>query len=195
MVFTGRLEASVSDILQLLSLSKKTGKLTLSALEGNGEILFKAGKIIHAVVNGVPNTLGHILVSRNLLRQEDLMIALELQNLSRQWKRLGAILVEKGFISRAVLEEAIRHQINEVISEFLTWETGFFRFELLEIAPQDDIMVDPKEVLFEGGIAPEHILLEGLRRLDEQRQAEQLTPRSGGATRRYNFLPGSETPT
>lgn len=192
--FTGRLEASVPDILQLLSRSQKTGKLTLSGLRGHGEVLFKAGKIIHAAVNGAPNTLGHILVSRNLLSQEDLMIALELQNLSPQWKRLGAILIEQGFITHAVLGEAIRDQIKDAIFEFLTWETGYFRFEMLEIAPEDDVMVDPKDVLNDRGIAPEHILLEGLRWFDEQQKTEESPLRPAGVRRRYNFLPRPQVP-
>lgn len=188
MAFTGRLEAGVRDILQLLGLSKKTGKLTLSRLEGSGEILFKSGKIIHAAADATQNTLGQILLSRNFLSQDDLMVALDLQHNTPQRKRLGAILVEQGFITHAVLGEAIRHQIKDAIFEFLTWETGFFRFEMMEIDAGDEIMVDAKDFLGGTGMAPEHVHLEGLHRFDEQRETEESPPRPAGVRRRYNFL-------
>ncbi len=188
MAFTGRLEAGVGDILQLLGLSKKTGKLTLSRLESSGEILFKSGKIIHAAADATQNTLGQILLSRNVLSQDDLMVALDLQHNSPQRKRLGAILVEQGFITHAMLGEAIRHQIKDAIFEFLTWETGFFRFEMMEIDAGDEIMVDAKDFLGGTGMAPEHVHREGLRRFDEQRETEESPPRPAGVRHRYNFL-------
>lgn len=186
--FTGRLEVGVRDILQFLGLSKKTGKLTLSRLEGTGEILFKNGKIIHTAAVGTQNTLGQILVSRNFLSKDDLMVGLDLQHNTLERKRLGAILVEQGFITHAVLGEAIRHQIKDAIFEFLTWETGFFRFELMEIDAGDEIMVDAKDLLGETGMAPEHVRLERLRRFDEQRETEKSPPRTDGVRFRYNFL-------
>ena len=49
MAFIGRLDLTVPDILQILSLSKKTGKLRLSRLGNMGEIVFKNGKVVYAV--------------------------------------------------------------------------------------------------------------------------------------------------
>lgn len=188
MAFTGRLEAGVRDILRFLGLRKKTGKLTLSRREGSGEILFKSGKIIHAAADGTQNSLGQILLSRNFLSKDDLMVALDLQHNTPERKRLADILVEQGFISHAVLGEAIRLQIKDAIFEFLTWETGFFRFELVDIDAGDGIMIDAKEFLGETSTASEHAHLEGLRRFDEQPETEKSPPRPNGVRFRYNFL-------
>lgn len=174
MAFIGRLDLTVPDLLQILSLGKKTGKLRLSRLGNSGEVLFKDGKVIYAASDSTRNTLGNILVSQKHITEDSLMAALEMQHLSPKSKRLGAILVEKGIITPVVLQEAIRYQIEQVISEFLTWESGFFRFETAEVAIDDGITVDANEVLAKAGITPEHFLLEGTIRLDEQPEIEHL---------------------
>lgn len=172
MAFVGRLDLTVPDLLQILSLGKKTGKLRLSRLGNSGEILFKDGKIIYAASDSTRNTLGNILISQKQITETALMAALEMQHLSPKSKRLGAILLEKEIITPAVLQEAIRYQIEQVISEFLTWEGGFFRFETTEIVIDDGITVDANEFLEKAGIAPEHLLLEGTIRLDEKRKTK-----------------------
>ena len=181
MAFIGRLDLTVPDILQFLSLSKKTGKLRLSRLGNMGEIVFKDGKVVYAISDSTRNTLGNILINQKHLTEKALMAALEVQHLSPDNKRLGAILVEKGVITPAVLQEAIRHQIEQVISEFLTWESGFFRFDHAEIQTDDAIMIDANDFLAKAGISSEHLLLEGVRRLDERNHVEKPPqPRSEG---------------
>ncbi|MFQ5839747.1 MAG: DUF4388 domain-containing protein [Candidatus Methylomirabilales bacterium] len=172
MGLVGRLEdLALPDIFQILNLSKKTGKLTLTRREGSGMIIFKEGRIIYAASDSVRDTLGNILICQKHLTENSLMAALELQHRSPEGKRLGTILVEKGFITPELLEQAIRQQIEQVIFEFLTWKTGFFKFDIMDIATEDAIEVDAKDFLLDGGMDPEHLLLEGVRRLDEQEEA------------------------
>jgi hypothetical protein len=171
--FIGRLDLTVPDILQILSLSKKTGKLRLSRLGNMGEIVFKNGKVVYAVSDSTRNTLGNILINQKHLNEKALMAALEVQHLSPDNKRLGAILVEKGVITPAVLQEAIRHQIEQVLSEFLTWESGFFRFDHVEIQTDDAIMIDANDFLAKAGFSPEHLFLEGVHRLDEKKYVQK----------------------
>ncbi|MCI0484684.1 MAG: DUF4388 domain-containing protein, partial [candidate division NC10 bacterium] len=78
MGFAGRFELSVPDILQILSLGKKTGKLRLSRLGNAGEILFKNGKVIYATCDATRSTLGQLLISQKHLTEDALMDALEL---------------------------------------------------------------------------------------------------------------------
>ncbi|MGH7423494.1 MAG: DUF4388 domain-containing protein, partial [Candidatus Methylomirabilales bacterium] len=63
MGFVGRFEMTVPDILQILSLSRKTGKLTLSRLGNSAEILFKNGMVISAISDSTRHTLSNILIS------------------------------------------------------------------------------------------------------------------------------------
>ncbi|MFQ5848714.1 MAG: DUF4388 domain-containing protein [Candidatus Methylomirabilales bacterium] len=151
MAFTGRLDGlAIADILQILGLMKKTGKLTLTRLGSSGVILFRNGEVVFATSDSVRTLLGTTLVKERSLTETALRAALELQHVSPHWKRLGGILVEKGLISPAALSEAMQHQLEQVLLEFLTWETGYFRFESMEIASEDDVI--------QAGKDPQHFL-------------------------------------
>ena len=176
MGFVGRFEMTVPDILQILSLSKKTGKLTLSRLGNSAEILFKNGMVISAISDSTRHTLSNILISQKRLSESALMAALELQHLSSDNKRLGAILIEKGIVTREVLQEALRAQIEQVMSEFLGWETGFFRFDMTEVVSDDGITIDVGAFLGKAGMKPELLFLDGTHRLDDRREAEMPRP-------------------
>ena len=174
MGFAGRFELTVPDILQILSLSRKTGKLTLSRLENSAELLFKNGMVIFATCDSARHTLSNILISQKRLTESALMAALELQHLSSDNKRLGAILIERGIITREVLQEALRSQIEQVMSEFLSWENGFFRFDMTEIAADDGIAIDVSEFLTKSGIQPELLFHEGASPVDGRREVDTL---------------------
>jgi hypothetical protein len=150
LAFTGRLEGlTVFDILQYLGLLKKSGKLTLTRLGSSGVFLFRDGEVISAACDSVQNALGNILIKDEYLTEDALRIALELQHLSPQWKRLGTILVEQGFVAPGVLYQAIRNQTEQVLIELMTWDAGFFRFENMETTGEDSIV---------AGIDPEHLI-------------------------------------
>lgn len=51
--------------------------------------------------------LGEVLISKGLIKEEQLKKALELQN-SNPGKKLGEILVEAGFITQSVLDNALK---------------------------------------------------------------------------------------
>lgn len=181
MGFIGRLELAIPDILQFLSQSESTGKLTLTRRGDSGMILFKNGKIVYATAEAVRNNLGNILLSENHVDNDSLMFALDLQHTSPRWERLGAILVKREFVTRDALEQAIQHQITQVIREFLTWETGFFRFDSMEIDCEDGIVFDVKDFLVAGGMNANHLLLDGLIRFDEEHATKkcEYRPLSG----------------
>ncbi|MFQ5802645.1 MAG: DUF4388 domain-containing protein [Candidatus Methylomirabilales bacterium] len=150
MAFTGRLEGlTVFDIIQYLGLLKKSGKLTLTRLGSSGVFLFRSGEVVSAASDSVQNALGNILIKHEYLTEDALRIALELQHLSPQWKRLGTILVEQGFVTPGVLYEVIRNQIEQVLLELMNWDAGFFRFENMEITGEDSLV---------AGIDPEHLV-------------------------------------
>lgn len=168
MGLVGRLEElSLFDIFRLVALSKRTGKLTLSRREGNGIIVFRGGKIIYSASDSIRDTLGNILISKNLITESNLLAALEEQHRSPEARRLGAILVDMGHLTRETLETVLREQIQKVISEFLAWKTGFLRFEMMEIPETQDIEVDAKDLLLEGGLSSDAAMKEAQRRLEE----------------------------
>src|SRR5215212_636835 len=102
-------EASLPDVLQLLSMGKKTGCLSVSHRNNFGYIYFDRGKISYASIVNRRDRLGDILVKSGLVAQQQLDEAIAQQGRERN-KRLGEILVGHGLISREELHRQIRIQ-------------------------------------------------------------------------------------
>ena len=170
MSLVGRLEdLALPDIFQIISLSKKTGTLIVRSRKGTGMVVFKNGQVIQAANDGVRDSLGNILVSQGMLNEAALSQALAQQKKFPD-KPLGMILVEMGSVPAQTLETVIRKQIEEIIYDLLSWEEGFFNFELGETAPKDKIEIDTQEFLLKSGLNAEYLLMEGTRILDEKRK-------------------------
>lgn len=172
MSLVGRLEdLALPDIFQIISLSKKTGTLIVRSRKGTGMVVFKGGQVIQAANDGIRDSLGNILVSQGMLNEAALSQALAQQKKSPDTP-LGMILVEMGAVPAQTLETVIRKQIEEIIYDLLSWEEGFFNFELGETAPKDKIEIDTQEFLLKSGLNAEYLLMEGTRILDEKRKNE-----------------------
>ncbi len=179
MSLVGRLEdLALSDIFQIISLSKKTGTLVLKGAAGAAVVVFKDGQVIQAATDDLRDTLGNILISKGIIGETELENALEEQKKLKGAKRLGQILVEQGHIDQDVLEDTIREQIESLIYSLLGWDDGFFNFELGDITPSDKIEVSTHEFLLRAGINPEYLLMEGARVMDEKKRDGKSAPKA-----------------
>ena len=170
MSLVGRLEdLALPDIFQIISLSRKTGSLVVRSRKGTGIIVFKNGQVVQAGSDIIRDSLGNILVSQGMIDSTDLSAALAVQK-STPDKPLGMILVESGAVAVKTIEDVVRQQIEEIISDMLGWEEGFFNFELGEVAPKDQIEVNTQNFLLKSGLSAEYLLMEGTRLLDEKRK-------------------------
>jgi tetratricopeptide (TPR) repeat protein len=159
-------EASLPDVLQLLSMGKKTGCLSVTHRNNFGSIYFDKGRICYAAIVNRRDRLGDILLKSGALTPAQLEEAIEAQGHQRD-KRLGEILVGLGIISKEDLHKQIRLQIEEAVYFLFTWTQGTFNFEA-------DIR--PEEQDFLVMINPESLLLEGARRVDEWSLIEKKVP-------------------
>ncbi len=159
-------EASLPDVLQLLSMGQKTGCLSVADRNNFGYVYFEHGLITYASIVNRRDRLGDILVKGGLITSEQLQDAIERQERERD-KRLGELLVEMEAISRPDLERYMRVQIEEAVYYLFTWISGTFSFE-------SD--VQPAEQDFRVRITPESLLLEGARRVDEWSLIEKKIP-------------------
>ncbi len=171
MGLVGRLEdLALPEIFSLLSLSRKTGKLILRHRQEMAAVMFSNGQVVQAATSSLRESVGHLLLLKKAINENELKAALEIQKCSPRKKRLGAILVEKGFISQDLLETTIKGQIEEIIFEIINWKEGLFNFELGDTNIGDEIGVDTQEFLLRSGIKPEYLIMEGTRLFDEKRK-------------------------
>jgi tetratricopeptide (TPR) repeat protein len=159
-------EASLPDVLQLLSMGKKTGCLSVTHRNSFGYIYFNKGRICYASIVNRRDRLGDMLVKTGVITQVQLEATVALQDRRRD-KRLGELLVEQNALTLEQLHNAINVQIQEAVYFLFTWNQGTFNFEPDVHPDQHDHVVS---------INPESLLLEGARRVDEWGLVEKKIP-------------------
>jgi hypothetical protein len=164
MSLEGRLEdLGLADIFQIISLSKRSGVLTIVRKEGTGRLVFSMGQLVHASSDS-KSRLGYNLIKEGSITTEELEKALRFQKSQGQRVPLGTVLVKMGAISQEGLEKAIRDHLVEVVKDIMSWDRGSFHFEL-GTTIQDDI-------IFSGGLTTDFLLLEAARRQDEDQRTK-----------------------
>ncbi|HEV7571335.1 MAG TPA: DUF4388 domain-containing protein [Thermoanaerobaculia bacterium] len=150
---------SLADIFQLIGLQRKTGVLTLRANDDTVTVTFLDGKVVGAdsLSHRLENRLGHVLIRSELLTQDQLNRALEIQKETLQ--RLGFILVHYGIISVDALKQALQLQILQIIFRLFRWKDGEYHFSQETTIEYDRDYVVP--------VSAESILMEGARMIDE----------------------------
>ncbi len=151
-------DLGLPEILQILSLGKRTGVLTLIGKRGSGKLVLHQGRVVYASSDNT-NRLGYTLVQKGLVQAKDLDYALQMQNDHK--KPLGSILLVLGFITRDVLSREIKNHIIKAFQDFMSWKEGVFFFEQEEI--------DQESLVVKDGIKVEHLLIEQARHQDEER--------------------------
>src|ERR1043166_9416912 len=91
-------EASLPDVLQLLSMGKKTGCLSVTHRNSFGYIYYDKGRICYASVVNRRDRLGDLLVKNGTITQAQLDAAIAVQG-KRRVQRVGELLVEQGALS------------------------------------------------------------------------------------------------
>src|SRR5882672_9581465 len=150
---------SLADIFQLIGLQRKTGVLTLRAKDDTVTVTFLDGKVVGAdsLSHRLENRLGHVLIRSELLTQDQLNRALEIQKETLQ--RLGFILVHYGIISADSLKQALQLQILQIVFRLFRWKDGDYHFSQETTIEYDRDYVVP--------VSAESILMEGARMIDE----------------------------
>jgi hypothetical protein len=165
-------ELGIHDVFQLLDLSRKTGKLTVTSKlrQNSGNVYFERGAVVNAEIESNPHLLGQMLVQSGRTSEADLNRARDMQ-LAGDERKLGAILVDIGALSQRDLERQVRGQVEEVVFELVGWREGYFSFvegESTEL---------PNEARVR--IPTESLLMEGARRIDEWSRIESKIPHLG----------------
>ena len=163
-------DLGLGEILQIVSLSRKSGVLTLQSRNRQGVVVFRFGQVIRATANTIKYFLGEELLKRKIVDQECLIKALQVQQSGAYRERLGTILINRFNIPAGKIEEVVREQIERVVYSFFSWDEGRFEFELRdEVETIDDVRVDPLQFMLEQGLSPQFLAMEGSRIIDEKR--------------------------
>lgn len=162
MALEGSLEdLGIRDILQIVSLSKKSGTLRLKNHQGEGVVCFLNGEVIRASSTFFPETLGQLLRQRRLVTKEQVAAALKYQQQLGKHQPLGQILSEKFSLSSAVIEQVVATQIEKIVFSFFSWQQGEFCFELGEPEAFGSALLNPLDFMLEQGLSSQRLVVKG----------------------------------
>lgn len=168
MTITADLEdLTPADFMMMLAQNQKTGQLTIENGDERLNLAFRDGQIVYAASTGVRETVGAMLVRRELISEEHLETALELQSRQEGAALLGQILIEMEAVSAEDLTRVVFLQFQNVIRESLAWTEGVGIYKPMNFPDLGEVRVDPREVILETGFRTEQILLGGAAEHDE----------------------------
>jgi hypothetical protein len=152
-------ELALTDLLQLLHLSRKTGRLSVRDGAGQSPVTLDLheGALIGADRGVASSRLGRLLFLAGRASAAEVRAALEEQR-ARPGRRLGSILVEQGAVTRADVERQLRFQVEETVFDVVRLQSGHFRFE--EARPADPGPIPLR-------MPTDAVLMDAVRRMDE----------------------------
>jgi hypothetical protein len=164
-------ELALTDVFQLLDLSRKTGVLTVTSETGGRKavVRFDRGAIVTAQLAGSTGRIDRLLLRAGKVTEAQVNEAVRRQQ-ADPGRRIGTILVEMGAVSEADLKRQLRFQIEEIVFELIQWKDGYFRFE--EATPLTNGAVPIR-------VPTESLLMEAARRIDEWSTLEAKVPHMG----------------
>jgi hypothetical protein len=158
---------TLPEIFQLIAAGRKSGTLGIQRDESIVMVYFKNGEIIYGYGPRQTFHLGQLLKERGKLTAEQLEDAVHTQAMTENTKRLGEILVNKGYIDRADLQHVVEEQVENLLYSLLSWQTGSFKFYEEQFPTEEEITVR---------LSVENVILEGLRRFDEMNMIKEALP-------------------
>lgn len=163
MSLVGNLEdLPLTDILQIVSLSRKSGVLGLKRQSVDARVFFRNGLVVAARVSDFPLDLGTFLSRKSLLNAADLV---QVRERVRGGEQLMAVLVNDYGVSEKIVEGFAKAGIEKVVYRLFTWKDGAFHFDLTE---GNDLPGDePFMPIYPPGINPQFLAMEGARLKDE----------------------------
>jgi hypothetical protein len=159
---------SFADILQLISLQRKTGVLTLRTEENLVTVSFQDGCIVGASTlnQHTEDMIGLILLKRGEVSQAELDGALRRQEETLQ--RLGRILIDHHVVPVETVRVALHQQILQIVYRVFRWSDGEYHFSQETDIDYDRDLLQP--------MAADSIIMEGARMTDEWPFIDQRIP-------------------
>jgi hypothetical protein len=175
MSLLGRLEdLSLTDIIQIVYLSRRTGVLEIINDNGRHTVLFRQGLVVNAASPEHPDLVA-FLQAAELVKPQQASLVRQMEDSGIP---AGVALLEMNVLSKDDLGNAVRQRILNVVTPLLVSKEGEFNFILSESMSPADLEYEPDQLFREGGFPPNKLLGAGegekikpLRGLEESLKA------------------------
>ena len=157
---------SITQLLNLISMARKTGTLILERSPEQLFISFREGKLSYARDGTDSSGLAMVLYrSKKLNAAQVRAITQKAQGITD--KELGLLLINSNYLSQQEILTSLQSYYLNMFNRLFTWSEGLFRFENELLPPVDKITVR---------IGLENLILEGTRRMREWEQLQDEIP-------------------
>ncbi|MDX2078791.1 MAG: DUF4388 domain-containing protein [bacterium] len=174
---------SATQVFNLINLSGRTG--TLSIFEGvptgeedgmgkekeapgaeKAKIVFKTGKLVHALLSGQANDLIAVLNKAGKLTDQQATIMRERAKGTGD-KALAMRLIGANYVSQGDIVNSIQQFVLDVVYNLMSWHNGPFRFDD-NVLPNEDRIYVPIDL--------ENVIIEGARRMKKDEELLTAIP-------------------
>ncbi|MEW6212864.1 MAG: DUF4388 domain-containing protein [Acidobacteriota bacterium] len=173
MELTGNLsDFALTDILQILALSRKTGVLSLEGADFQGKIFIEDGRVTFASLQP-GETLADRLVREQKITTSVMKSLNEVAGEEGVWG-LESLIIESGVMTKEELESAAKRHIRSVVASLIGIGKGRFWIDL----NQDALLLPPSEIKLGYGLDIAEVLLEAAKEADESNRRRPYEPPS-----------------
>lgn len=157
---------SISQLLNLINLARKTGTLVVEGPNEKVWISFREGKLAFAQNGSEDSSLSAVLYrAKKLNAAQHRAIRARAGRMSD--KELGLLLINANYVSQQDIFTSLQNYFVGVVNHLFTWVEGLFRFE-------NDLLPPDEKITVRVGL--ENIIIEGARRLREWEQLQDEIP-------------------
>ena len=161
MSLVGSLEdLGLGDILQIVSLSRKSGLLVLRSDAGEGRIVLQDGQVRAAFVKGEAEDLQALLVGGGFVAAAAFEAARE--RARESGLTLDETLASDAGIAAERVDSLRREHVERAVLRMFTWRAGQFSFEV-----RDELEARDLELSLPTGINAQYLTMEASRLRDE----------------------------
>ncbi|MGI8476254.1 MAG: DUF4388 domain-containing protein [Thermomicrobiales bacterium] len=142
-------DIGLADLIDVFTRRGRTGRLAVKSGGQEVHLYFAAGRLAMVTSTDITIRLGRMLVRQGLLETPRLLEALHLQAESGAKGPLGAILIERGWVTEADLARCVEEQSIEALARAIIEPPGLFVFEADIPTPKhvESAVLDPVALL------------------------------------------------
>jgi hypothetical protein len=160
---------STTQLLNLVNLARKTGKLMVDNQAKKAVLYFREGRLVHSSTDADEGHLTTMLLKTGKLTQEQVETVNHHANSSSD-RIVGKYLMDSRLVSRDDIVQGVKDYMLEIVYDLFTWENGSFDFEQDVLTGNDRITIP---------LNLDNVILEGSRRIQELDKLQDELPDLG----------------
>ncbi|GAB4411248.1 MAG: DUF4388 domain-containing protein [Anaerolineae bacterium] len=160
---------STTQLLNLVNLARKTGKLSINSPNQNAALYFREGRLVYAATNTQEGHLAAMLLKTGKLTREQAE-AINSQTGNSSDRVMGKYLMDARMVSRDDIVQGVKDYMLEIVYDLFTWTDGDFFFEQ-DALPANDRITVPLNL--------DNVILEGSRRIEQFEKLQDELPDLG----------------